>query len=92
MEQAFRIFETPDLAAWPEILLDEANKNARRVDVDNLNEGTLASLKIGETLLLNGTIYTGRDAAHKRIVNFLDEGKALPVNLEKSNDLLCRTC
>ena len=49
-------FETPDLAAWPEILLDEANKNARRVDVDNLNEETLASLKIGETLLLNGTI------------------------------------
>ena len=75
-------FQTPDLAAWPEILLDEANKNARRVDVDNLNEETLASLKIGETLLLNGTIYTGRDAAHKRIVNFLDEGKALPVNLE----------
>ena len=34
--------------------------------------------KIGD-LLLNGTIYTGRDAAHKRIVNFLDEGKALPV-------------
>ena len=51
-------FETPDLDAWPEILLDEANKNARRVDVDNLNEETLASLKIGETLLLNGTIYT----------------------------------
>jgi fumarate hydratase class I len=75
-------FEIPDLNVWPEILLDEANKNARRVDVDNLNEEILASLKIGETLLLNGTIYTGRDAAHKRIVNFLDEGKALPVNLE----------
>ena len=77
------------MEAWPEILLDEANKNARRVDVDNLNEETLASLKIGETLLLNGTIYTGRDAAHKRIVNFLDEGKALLGKFGKSNDLLC---
>ncbi|SHJ77639.1 fumarate hydratase subunit beta [Clostridium cavendishii DSM 21758] len=39
-------------------------------------------LKAGDTILLSGTIYTARDAAHKRLVELLDEGKELPLNLE----------
>ena len=34
--------------------------------------------KPGDTLLLNGTIYTGRDAAHKRMVDMLNNGEELP--------------
>ena len=38
-------------------------------------------LKAGDQLRLTGVIYTGRDAAHKRLVALLDEGKELPVDL-----------
>ena len=37
------------------------------------------SLKAGDYVYLTGTIYTARDAAHKRMQEALDEGKPLPV-------------
>ena len=40
-----------------------------------------SDLKAGDQLRLTGFIYTGRDAAHKRLVALLDEGKELPVDL-----------
>jgi fumarate hydratase class I len=40
----------------------------------------VASWKPGETLLLNGKLLTGRDAAHKRMVDMLDKGEPLPVD------------
>lgn len=41
-----------------------------------------ALLKAGDQLRLTGVIYTGRDAAHKRLVALLNEGKELPVDLK----------
>jgi len=41
-----------------------------------------ATLHAGDRVLLSGKIWTGRDAAHKRLCALLDEGKPLPVNLE----------
>lgn len=38
-------------------------------------------LKAGDTVLISGTIYTARDAAHKRLVELLDKGEQLPVDL-----------
>ena len=38
-------------------------------------------LKAGDRLLLNGVIYTGRDAAHKKLFELIKEGKELPVDL-----------
>jgi len=38
-------------------------------------------LKAGDTVLLNGTVYTSRDAAHKRIFELLDKGEKLPFDL-----------
>lgn len=46
-----------------------------------LNEKVIDRLRIGDCVLLNGTIYTGRDAAHKRLVELLKEGKELPIDL-----------
>ena len=43
---------------------------------------TVRSLHAGDRILLSGKIWTGRDAAHKRLCALLDEGKELPVNLE----------
>lgn len=75
-------FTPPDLSDWPEILLDQANAQARRIDLDTLDDAVIASLQPGQTLLLSGTLYTGRDAAHKRMVEMLDRGEALPVDLK----------
>jgi len=41
-------------------------------------------LKAGDTVLLNGVIYTARDAAHKRLVELLEKGEELPFDLEGS--------
>jgi fumarate hydratase subunit beta len=40
-----------------------------------------ASLHAGDEVLLNGTVYTARDAAHRRFAELLDNGKKLPVDL-----------
>ena len=47
-----------------------------------LSEETVASLKSGDRVLITGTIYTGRDAAHKRLVDLLDKGEDLPIPLQ----------
>ena len=44
----------------------------------------LAPLKAGDTVLLSGTVYTARDAAHKRMMELLDRGEALPFPMEGS--------
>ncbi len=46
-----------------------------------LTEQTARSLKAGDSVLLTGVIYTGRDAAHKRMVEALDRGEELPTDL-----------
>ena len=43
-----------------------------------LSEETIAGLRAGDQVLITGTIYVGRDAAHKRLVALLEEGKELP--------------
>jgi fumarate hydratase subunit beta len=42
----------------------------------------LAGLRAGDKILLSGVIYTGRDAAHKRLVQLIDEGKELPFDIQ----------
>ena len=44
----------------------------------------LAALRAGDTVLLSGTVYTARDAAHKRMIEALDAGQPLPFPLEGS--------
>ena len=47
-----------------------------------LRESDILSLKAGDRVLLQGVIYTARDAAHKRLVGLLREGKDLPIDLK----------
>lgn len=47
-----------------------------------LSNEDVARLKIGDKVLLNGVIYTGRDAAHKRLVELLDQGRDLPIDIQ----------
>ena len=56
-------------------------RDAIDLTTDQLPE-RLGALKAGNRVLLSGTIYTARDAAHKRLFQLLDEGKPLPFPLE----------
>ncbi|MBB6631802.1 Fe-S-containing hydro-lyase [Clostridium algidicarnis] len=47
-----------------------------------LTKEKVKGLKVGDSVLISGTIYTARDAAHKRLVDLLDEGKELPLDLK----------
>lgn len=46
------------------------------------DEKTALSLKAGDQILLSGIIYTGRDAAHKRLVKMIDDHKELPFDVK----------
>ena len=46
-----------------------------------LTDETLKNLKAGDNILLTGVMYVGRDAAHKRLVEALDQGKSLPFDI-----------
>ncbi len=47
-----------------------------------LSDDDVERLKIGDKVSLNGIIYTGRDAAHKRLIELLDQGKSLPFDIQ----------
>src|SRR3546814_4853667 len=70
--------DPPSLEDWPKLTYNPTN--ARRVDLDTVTREEVASFKPGETLLLNGRLLTGRDAAHKRMVDMLNKGEPLPVD------------
>ncbi|MBJ6611196.1 MAG: fumarate hydratase [Candidatus Thiothrix moscowensis] len=71
----------PDLANWPQISL-EGGAQATRVNLDTITPEDVRNLKPGETVLLSGKMLTGRDAAHKRMVDMLNKGEKLPVDLK----------
>ena len=74
------VFEPPSLDDWPKVNWTPDVEKSRRVDVNTLTKEQVAAWKPGETLLLNGKILTGRDAAHKRIQDMLAKGEKLPVD------------
>lgn len=73
--------EPPKLEDWPEITWD-AGPNARRVNLDTVTREDIRTWKPGETLLLSGKMLTGRDAAHKRMVELFENGESLPEGVD----------
>lgn len=47
-----------------------------------LSDEDVLKLRIGDKVLISGVVYTGRDAAHKRLVELLDKGQNLPIDLQ----------
>ncbi|MBQ0930773.1 fumarate hydratase [Ideonella alba] len=72
--------EPPSLDLWPDVSWAPDYNKSRRVDLNTLTPAEVASWKPGDTLLLNGKMLTGRDAAHKRIQDMLAKGEPLPVD------------
>ncbi|HEX4857292.1 MAG TPA: fumarate hydratase [Limnobacter sp.] len=74
------ILEAPKLSDWPQVSWTADTEKSKRVNLDTLTPEEVASWKPGQTLLLNGKMLTGRDAAHKRIADMLAKGEKLPVD------------
>jgi len=72
--------EPPSLDLWPKVNWTPDAQKSKRVDLNTLTPAEVASWKPGDTLLLNGKMLTGRDAAHKRIQDMLADGQPLPVD------------
>ncbi|WP_019140451.1 fumarate hydratase [Noviherbaspirillum massiliense] len=72
--------EPPALSEWPNVSWTADTEKSKRVDLNTLTREEVASWKPGQTLLLNGKMLTGRDAAHKRIQDMLARGEKLPVD------------
>ncbi|WP_247417329.1 fumarate hydratase [Ralstonia pseudosolanacearum] len=72
--------EAPDLSQWPKVEWAPNTETSKRVDLNALTPEEVASWKPGQTLLLNGKMLTGRDAAHKRIADMLARGEQLPID------------
>lgn len=76
------VFEAPDLRDWPTDIAAKAGGHMTRVSLDGLTKEAVAAFKPGEKLLLSGTLLTGRDAAHRRLVAIIERGEPLPVSLD----------
>ena len=72
--------EAPSLDLWPNVGWTADTEKSQRVDLNTLTPAQVAAWKPGQTLLLNGKMLTGRDAAHKRIQDMLAKGEKLPVD------------
>ena len=72
--------DPPSLDLWPNVNWTPDTQKSQRVNLNTLTKAEVASWKPGQTLLLNGKMLTGRDAAHKRIQDMLAKGEKLPVD------------
>ena len=72
--------KAPSLDDWPDISW-EVGDSVRRVNLDTVTAEEVRTWKAGETILLSGKMLTGRDAAHKRMVDMIAKGESLPVDL-----------
>ena len=73
--------KAPKLEDWPEISW-EVGDSVRRVNLDTVTPEDVKEWQPGETVLLSGKMLTGRDAAHKRMVDMISKGEELPVDLK----------
>ncbi|WP_421620775.1 fumarate hydratase [Alkalilimnicola ehrlichii] len=71
----------PKLEDWPQVAR-EGGGDVKRVNLDEVTTEEARSWKPGDTLLVSGTLLTGRDAAHKRMTDMLSRGEELPVDLK----------
>ncbi len=79
-------FQQPRLEDYP--IVTRNVSVARRVNLDVLKSEDIETWQVGETLLLSGTLLTGRDAAHKRLCEMLERGEALPDGVDFKNKFI----
>ena len=72
-----------DMNLYPDLEMDVSKY--KKVDLNSLTQSQMDDWNIGDTLLLSGTIITGRDAAHKRLKRMIDSGEGLPKGVNFDN-------
>ena len=72
-----------DMNLYPDLEMDISKYT--KVDLNTLTHSQMETWNIGDTLLLSGTIITGRDAAHKRLKGMIDSGEGLPKGVNFDN-------
>jgi fumarate hydratase class I len=75
-----------DLSLYPDLEMDVTKYT--KVDLNNLTQSQIDDWNIGDTLLLSGTIITGRDAAHKRLKTMIESGEGLPEGVNFDNKFI----
>jgi fumarate hydratase class I len=76
----------PRLSEWPAI--SREGMPAKRVDLDTVTREEAATWQPGETLLVSGTLLTGRDAAHKRLTDLIRRGESMPAGVDFKNKFI----
>ncbi len=77
----------PAIDDWPVINWEPGN-DVRKVNLDTLRKEDVIDWQPGETVLLSGTILTGRDAAHKRLQTLIESGEGLPDGVDFNNKFI----
>ena len=75
------VFEPPDLSDWPDLKF-EVSADVHNVDLDSVDREEVKKWRAGDTLLLSGKMLTGRDVAHKRLVDLIQKNQPLPVDFK----------
>ena len=80
-------FKPPRPEDWPQISWTPGI-DSRKVNLDTLTRDETKTWKCGERLLLSGKLLTGRDAAHKRLIELIDNGEPMPEGVDFTNRLI----
>ena len=75
-----------DMSAYPQLEMDYSQY--KHIDLKTLTRQQMNKWNIGDTLLLTGSIITGRDAAHKRLKQMIDNGEGLPKGVDFDNKFI----
>ncbi|MCS5591387.1 MAG: fumarate hydratase [Gammaproteobacteria bacterium] len=75
-----------DFDIYPDLEMDYSQY--RKVDLSELTREQMQDWNIGDTLLLSGTIITGRDAAHGRLKKMIESGEGLPKGVDFENKFI----
>ncbi len=75
-----------DMDSYPQLEMDYTQY--KKIDLSNLTREKMALWHIGDTLLLSGSIITGRDVAHKYLKEMIDNGEGLPDGVNFDNKFI----
>ncbi len=78
------ILTPPKVEDWPAVTWTP-DTNTKRLNLDTVTAEDVKKLKPGDTVLISGKLLTGRDAAHKKLVDLINMGEPLPEGLDFTN-------
>ena len=78
------VLTPPSLTDWPDVSW-QPGEESLRVNMDNITPEDVQNWRPGDTVLLSGKMLTGRDAAHKRLVDLINNKQPLPDGLDFKN-------